>query len=88
VTLLYTRTDGGQRLQIRETTREHELPAIGGERRVDHRGHRYTALGPEKPAGREPAELIFANRETRIRMSSSELSVEQLLEHAQQLVAV
>lgn len=87
VTLLYTRPDSGELLQIRETTRKHELPAIGGERRFDHRGRSYIALGPERPAGREPAELLFANEGTHIRMSSSELSLERLLEHAEQLVA-
>lgn len=86
VTLLYSRPDGGQCLQIRETTREHELPAIGGERHFERGGHTYTALGPERPAGREPAELIFAIDGTQIRMSSSELSLEQLLERAEQLV--
>jgi hypothetical protein len=87
VTLIYTRPDGGKRLQIRETTRDHELPAIGGERRFDHGGRGYTALGPDRPAGREPAELIFAISGTQIRMSSSELSLEALLEHAERLVA-
>lgn len=87
VTLLYTRPDGGQRLQIRQTTREHELPAIGSERHLDHHGHSYTALGPEQPVGREPAELIFANEQTQIRMSSSELSLKQLLKRAEQLVS-
>jgi hypothetical protein len=86
VTLIYTRPDGGQQLQLRETTGEPELPALGGERRFDHRGRSYTALGPERPAGREPAELIFASAGTQIRMSSSELSLEELLEHAGQLV--
>jgi hypothetical protein len=72
VTLRYTRPDSGLRLQIRETTREHELPAIGGERRFDQRGRSYIALGPEQPAGREPAELIFSVDGTQIRMSSSD----------------
>ena len=35
VTLLYSRSDGGERLQIREAIREHELPSIGSERRCD-----------------------------------------------------
>ena len=65
VTLIYLRADGGQRLQIRETTREHELPATGGERRFEHGGRSYIALGPEHPAGREPAELILAAAEPR-----------------------
>lgn len=86
VTLVYTRPDGGQRLRIRETTREHELPATGGERRFEHRGRSSIALGPERPAGREPTELIFARDGTHIRMSSSELSLAALLEHAEQLV--
>jgi len=86
VTLLYSRPDGGQHLQIRETTREHELPAIGGERRFERGDRSYTALGPERPASREPAELIFAIEATQIRMSSSELPLERLLEHAEQLV--
>jgi hypothetical protein len=43
-----------------ETTREHELPAIGGHRRFEHEGRAYIALGPEHPAVREPAEVIFA----------------------------
>ncbi len=86
VTLLYTRRDGGQRLQIRQTTREHEIPAIGGERRFERDGRPYLALGPEHPAGREPAELIFAAEATQIRMSSSELPLERLLELAAALV--
>jgi hypothetical protein len=87
VTLLYTRPDGGLCLQIRQSTREYELPAIGGERRFDQRGRSYIALGPEQPAGREPAELIFALEVTQIRMSSSELPLEQLLAYVEQLVA-
>ena len=87
VTLRYTRPDGGLRLQIRESTGEHELPAIGGERRFDRRGRSYIALGPEQPAGREPAELIFSIGETHIRMSSSELPLERLCAYAEQLAA-
>jgi hypothetical protein len=87
VTLLYTRPDGGLRLQIRESTREHEMPAIGVERRFDQRGRNYIALGPERPAGREPAELIFVTEGTQIRMSSSELPLERLLACAEDLVA-
>jgi hypothetical protein len=63
------------------------LPAIGGERRFDYRGRGYIALGPEQPAGREAAELIFAVDGTQIRLSSSELSLERLLAYAEQLVA-
>ncbi len=51
VTLLYSRSDGGERLQIREAIREHELPSIGSERRCEHRGRGYVALGPERPDG-------------------------------------
>ena len=59
VTLLYSRDDAGERLQLRrETTRKHDLPTIGGERRFEHQGRAYVALGPERPVGREPAELI------------------------------
>jgi hypothetical protein len=86
VTLLYSRADGGQRLRIQQTTREHQLPAIGGERRFQRGGRSYTALGPERPAGREPTELIFAIEQTQVRMSSSELALEQLLKSAEQLV--
>lgn len=87
VTLLYSRDDGGEHLRILETTREHDLPAIGGERRFEHGGRAYFALGPERPLGREPAELIFAVEETQIRMSTSELPLERLLELAAELVA-
>jgi outer membrane lipoprotein-sorting protein len=86
VALLYTRADGGERLRILERTSEHELPAIGGERRFEHSGRSYVALGPEQPVGREPAELIFALGETHIRMSSSELPATALLEYADRLV--
>ncbi len=87
VTLLYSRDDGGEHLRIRETTREHDLPAIGGERRFERDGRAYVALGPECPRGREPAELVFAVEETQIRMSTSELRLERLLELAAALVA-
>jgi len=73
--------------RLRSPPREHELPAIGGERRFDHRGRSYIALGPEQPAGREPAELIFAIEGTQIRISSSELPLERLLAYAEQLAA-
>jgi outer membrane lipoprotein-sorting protein len=86
VTLLYTRVNGGERLRIVERTSEHELPAIGGERRFERLGRSYIALGPERPAGREPAELIFALDGTQIRMSSSELAAAALLDCADQLV--
>jgi outer membrane lipoprotein-sorting protein len=86
VTLLYTRTDGGERLRILERPSEHELPAIGGERRFERSGRSYIALGPEQPAGREPAELIFALDGTHIRISSSELDATSLLGYAEQLV--
>lgn len=86
VTLLYSRPDCGKRLRIHETTREHQLPVTGAERRFERPGRSYTAFGPEQPAGREPAELIFAIDQTQIRMSSSEIPLEQLLNHAEQLV--
>lgn len=86
VTLLYTRADGEERLRIAERTSEHELPAIGGERRFERSGRSYIALGPEQPAGREPAELIFALDGTQIRMSSSELAATALLDYADELV--
>jgi outer membrane lipoprotein-sorting protein len=85
VTLLYTRADGGERLRILERTSEHELPAIGGERRFERSGRSYIALGPEQPVGREPSELIFALDGTQIRMSSSELAAAALLDYADQL---
>jgi hypothetical protein len=87
VTLLYSRRDGGGRLQIRETTQNHVFPAIGGERHFEHNGRAYTTLGPEHPAGREPAELFFTAGTTQIRMSSSELPLQRLLELAAGLVA-
>jgi len=49
----------------------HELPAIGGEHRFERSARSYVALGPEQPAGREPAELIVALGATHVRMSSS-----------------
>lgn len=85
-TLLYSRADGGQRVRLQETTREHQLPAIGGERRFEHRGRNYIALGPDRPAGREPTELIFAIDKTQIRITSSEIPLHDLLTHAEQLV--
>jgi hypothetical protein len=87
VTLLYSRRDGAESLQIRETTREHELPAIGGHRRFEHEGRAYIALGPERPVGREPAGLILALEGTQIRMSSSALPLERLLELAASFVS-
>jgi hypothetical protein len=86
VTLLYSRDDAGQTLGLQQQTVEHELPAIGGERRVQQGGRSYSALGPERPQGREPGELLFTLDETHIRMTSSQLSLAQLLEHAEQLV--
>ena len=87
VTLLYSRADGGQTLRLQQQTIEHELPAIGGERRFEHNGRSFTTLGPERPQGREPAELLFALQGTHIRMTSSQLTLAQLLEHAKQLAA-
>ena len=86
VTLLYSRDDAGQALRLQEQTVEHELPAIGGERRFERDGRSYIALGPERPQGQEPSELLVALEGTHIRISSSQLSLAQLLEHAEQLV--
>jgi len=86
VTLLYSRPDGGERLRIQETTRAHQLPAIGGERRFEHAGRSYIALAPDRPAGREPAELIFEIERTQIRITSSELPLHELLQGAAQLI--
>lgn len=86
VTLLYSTRDGCEHLQIRQMTREHELPLAGGERRVEHGGRSYLALGPEHPVGREPSELIFAVKGTKIRMASSALPLRRMLELADALV--
>lgn len=86
VTLLYSRPDGAQRLRLHETSCEHQLPAIGGERRFERGGRSYIALGPERPTGREPAELIFAIDRTQIRISSSEIPLHELLKRTAQLV--
>jgi hypothetical protein len=86
VTLVYTRPDGAQFLQIHQTTEKHRLPSVASHHRIDRGGRSYTALGPEQPAGLEPAELVFAVGETQIRMSSSELSRRQLLEQAEELI--
>ena len=87
VTLLYSRNDDGQSFRLQQQTVEHELPAIGGERHFERNGRNYTALGPERPQGLEAAQLIFALDATHIRISSSQLSLEQLLEYAEQLAA-
>jgi hypothetical protein len=73
-------------LRVLERASEHELPIVGGERRFERSGRSYTALGPDQPTGREPAELIFALDGTHIRMSSSELAATALLDFADQLV--
>jgi hypothetical protein len=82
VTLLYSRRDGGERLEIQQRTREHDLPVVGPERRFERDGRHYIALGPARPVGREAAVLIFAAGSTQIRMSSSTLSLERILELA------
>jgi outer membrane lipoprotein-sorting protein len=87
VTLLYSRDDAAQTLRLQQQTVEHEPPAIGGERRFEQGGRSYVALGPERPQGLEPGELLFALEGTHIRMTSSQLSRVQLLEHAGQLTA-
>jgi hypothetical protein len=86
VALLYSRRDGGDRLEIQQRTQEHELPVVGSERRFEHDGRLYVALGPARPAGLEAAVLIFAANSTQIRMSSSTLSLERILELAGALV--
>jgi hypothetical protein len=86
VTLLYSRRDGGERLEIQQRTQEHELPVVGSERRFEHDGRLYIALGPARPAGLEAAVLIFAANSTQIRLSSSTLSLERILELAGALV--
>jgi hypothetical protein len=86
VTLIYTRPDGGQQLQIRERSWEHDLPAKSRERRFERGGRQFIALGPDRPIGREPAELIFAIDGTHVRLSSPELTLEELLEFAERLV--
>jgi hypothetical protein len=86
VMLVYTRPDGAERLQIRQGTRAHDLPMVGDRRRFDHNGRSYVALGPDRPVGREPAELLFTTHGTNVRLSCSQLSLEHLLEYADQLV--
>lgn len=86
VTLVYSRSDGGQSLRLQQQTSEHELPTIGGERHFKHTGRDYLALGPERPIGLEAAELIFTLDQTKIRLTSSQVSLEQLLDYAQHLV--
>jgi hypothetical protein len=86
VTLLYSRRDGGERLEIHQRTQEHELPATGTERRFESGGRRYIALGPDRPAGLDPAVLIFAANSTQIRMSSSTFALQRILEFAAALV--
>ena len=86
VTLLYSRRDGGERLEVNQRSQEHELPATGNERRFDRGGRRYIALGPDRPVGLEAAVLIFAANSTQIRMSSSTLALERILEFAAALV--
>ena len=86
VTLVYMRPDGAERLQIRQGIRAHDLPMVGDRRRFDHNGRSSVALGPDRPAGQEPAELLFTTHGTNVRLSSSQLSLEHLLEYADQLV--
>jgi len=88
VTLLYSRDDAGESLRLQQQTVEHKLPAIGGDRRFEQNTRSYTALGPERPQGREPAELLFTLEGTHIRMTSSQLSLAQLFEYAEQLTHV
>jgi hypothetical protein len=86
VTLAYTRRDGGERLEVYQMTQIHELPVTGEERRFEYRGRAYSALGPVRPAGREPAVLIFAVNATQVRITSSAIPLESLLEFAGALV--
>ena len=88
VTLLYSRRDGGERLEIHQRTQEHDLPVTGTERRFERGERRYLALGPDRPAGLDAAVLIFAVNATQIRMSSSTLSLDRMLELAAALVEV
>jgi hypothetical protein len=88
VTLIYSSDGATETVRIIETRQEHELPVLGVVSRFDREGRKYTALGPVVPSGREPTELIFALGTTNIRMNSSELSRERLLELSLQLVQI